>query len=151
MNFGLVFRSADIRCASCLGCLPNFTSVPRDQEDLERAKACQVALAGLLEWKIEPRTLTDLEDGWKENFLDICADRELLPPAEKNDAHIVAETAVAEIPILVTSDGPLLNADASELNIGLADSGLHGVQILNARTLGAPRPSKTIRSSSPPG
>ena len=51
----------------------------------------------------------------------------------------------SEIPILVTSDGPLLKVDTKELNIALADGGLHGVQIMSARLLGAPRPQPTKR------
>src|SRR5438309_1823725 len=81
----------------------------------------------LRNWKIDVRKLEDFEERWKANFLDICAERRLLPPKEKNDAHIIAETAVARIPILVTSDGPLLKVDTKELNIALADGGLHGV------------------------
>src|SRR2546428_447885 len=114
-----------------------------DSEDPDLARACKTVLQNLGNWKIEVRKLEDLEERWKANFLDICAERRLLPPKEKNDAHIIAETAVARIPILVTSDGPLLRVDTKELNIALADGGLHGVQIMGARLLGAPRPQPT--------
>jgi hypothetical protein len=51
----------------------------------------------------------------------------LLPPGEVNDGLILAETSLAEIPILVTSDQHLLSIDEAQLRIAFADADLFQV------------------------
>lgn len=109
-------------------------------DDLRRS--CEIALRSLLNWNIVPFTLDDLKKAWTKNFLNIAEERRLFPPLEKSDAIIVAETAVEGIPILVTSDRFLLRVHADDLSVALADAGLHGVQIMSARKLGASRQSR---------
>ena len=65
---------------------------------------------------------------------------------EINDLHILAKTAIANIPALVTSDGPLLNADLVGLQIAFQDAGLPNV------SAGSPWPhdSSTPLEARPP-
>ena len=90
-------------------------------------RATEIALLSILEWGLTPIVLRDVEKSWKTNFIEIALEAHLLPPKEINDLHILAETAIANIPALVTSDGPLLNADLVGLQIAFQDAGLPNV------------------------
>ena len=50
--------------------------------------------------------------------------RGILPNGEVNDARILADTAIAEIPMLVTSDVGILEADQIALSLAFEDAGL---------------------------
>ena len=51
-------------------------------------------------------------------------DRRILPAGEVNDARILADTAIAHIPMIVTSDKGLLEADQIALSLAFEDAGL---------------------------
>ncbi len=53
-------------------------------------------------------------------------DRKILPEGEVNDARILA-TAIAEIPMLVTSDAGILEADQIALSLAFEDACLRVV------------------------
>jgi hypothetical protein len=90
----------------------------------EEQRAAQIALLSYLDWGLTPILLKDIQKTWKANFISIAQDRKLLPPKEIDDLHILAETSIAEIPALVTSDGPLLRVDRKELQLAFQDAGL---------------------------
>jgi hypothetical protein len=94
--------------------------------DAER-RAAEIALLSMLDWGLTPIVLRDVEKSWKKNFIEIAQEAQLLPPKEINDLHVLAETAIANIPALVTSDGPLLKVDRVGLQIALQDAGLPNV------------------------
>ena len=58
-----------------------------------------------------------------------------LPEGELNDGLIVAETALANVPVLVTSDRHLLDIDPQHLSACLADSDLPRVEIAHPKDL----------------
>lgn len=58
-----------------------------------------------------------------------------LPPEEINDGIILAETALAEIPLLVTSDQHLLGIDEVDLLVALQASDLPFVKPVHPRLL----------------
>jgi hypothetical protein len=55
---------------------------------------------------------------------NLLFDLSLLPPDEFNDGLILAETALAEIPILVTSDKHLLDIDETALRLTFDEADL---------------------------
>ena len=73
--------------------------------------------------------------GSKKNFISIAQNANLLPAKEINDLHILAETAIKEIPALVTSDGPLLNVDRVALQLVFQNAGLPGVTPVHPRRM----------------
>ena len=58
-----------------------------------------------------------------------------LPPTEINDGIILAETALAEIPLLITRDKHLLNIDEVILLVCLQDSDLAPVKPVHPHLL----------------
>ena len=64
--------------------------------------------------------------------------RQLLPPDEQNDGRILAESSLAQIPILATRDHHLLDIDQDSLGLAFSDTGLpivrpaHPVDLLRA-------------------
>lgn len=60
---------------------------------------------------------------------------ELLPEGEFNDGVILAETSLAYIPALVTSDGDLLDIEAARLKVCFDEADLSPVQIFHPQPL----------------
>lgn len=87
----------------------------------------------MLDWGLTPIVLKDVEKSWKKNFIAIAQDAQLLPAREINDLHILAETAIANIPALVTSDAALLDVDLVGLQIACQDAGLANVSPVHPR------------------
>ena len=73
------------------------------------------ALQNLREWGIEPYDLKSVGHGITEQFARRLIHKRLLPDDELNDGLILAETALAHIPVLATSDKHLLDIEAREL------------------------------------
>ena len=96
-------------------------SVNGNAEQRERSAA---ALDHLILWGITPIILTDVEKRYRKNFMGFVEDRQVLPKGEVNDARILADTAIAHIPMLVTSDRGILDADQIELSLAFEDAGL---------------------------
>ena len=100
----------------------------------ERALA-QRAVAQAAKWGIQPFDLSDVERTIAERFAARLLDRGLLPEEEFNDALILAETSVAGIPLLVTSDRHLLDVDADALALALNDADLSPVHPVHPKAL----------------
>jgi len=99
-------------------------------------KVATTALTALrVRWGIEPVALSDLEHSIAVAFAEICLERRLLPPEERNDAVILAEAAVREIPFLITSDSHLLDIDREMLAVLSQAQDLSVVSILNPKSI----------------
>lgn len=103
-------------------------------DDQERDRAGK-ALDSLILWDIAPMILTDVEKKYRANFMTFVEDRSILPAGERNDARILAETAIAQIPMLITSDRGILEADGVALAMAFEDAGLHQVRFASPRAL----------------
>ena len=90
-----------------------------------------IALRSMLGWGAAPIVLTDLQKSYKKNFIDIAEKARLLPPREKNDLQILAETAIKNIPAFVTSDRALLDVDHVKLQLAFQNAGLASVMIVH--------------------
>ena len=97
------------------------------------------ALNNLLSWKILPYELDDFNRRMAKRFSRLIRDRGLLPDAEENDGKILGEAAVKGIPLLVTSDGHILEMDREQLRVAFVDCGL--------TTAVAPFPPRSILSA----
>ena len=100
----------------------------------ERALA-QKAVAQAAGWGIRPFDLSDVERAIAERFAVRLLDRGLLPEEEFNDALILAECALAGIPLLVTSDRHLLDVDADALALTFNDADLAPVHPVHPKAL----------------
>lgn len=94
--------------------------------DTQRERASK-ALDSLLEWEITPAILTDIEKEYRKNFMAYVEARKILPRNEINDARILADSGIARLPVLVTSDKGLLNTDQVALSLAFEDAGLCAV------------------------
>ena len=81
----------------------------------EEKRLALAALQNLRAWGIVPFDLAAVGHGITEQFARRLHELELLPEAELNDGLILAETGLAEIPVLVSSDKHLLDIEADEL------------------------------------
>jgi len=93
------------------------------------------ALTKILSWKIRPFDLKAVEHGIAEQFCLRLHRKGLLPVEEINDGLILAETALAEIPVLVPSDRHLLDIEESQLRLCFDDADLPMVSCFHPRRL----------------
>jgi hypothetical protein len=61
---------------------------------------------------------------------------EFFQQKEVNDARILADCGIAEIPLLVTSDPHILDADPNALSLAFQDAGLSKVSAADPARLG---------------
>lgn len=81
----------------------------------EEQKLALQALINLRGWGIIPYDLAAVGHGITEQFARRLHELKLLPEAELNDGLILAETGLAGIPLLVSSNRHLLDIEADEL------------------------------------
>ncbi len=88
------------------------------------------ALAMMEDWCIrELPELSDLEDQKVEAFSRALRKLGYIPDSERNDGRIIAETAVAGIPVLVSADAHLADIPRNVLVFKLHEFGLPPVLI----------------------
>lgn len=93
----------------------------------EKQQLALTALQSLLSWGIHPYDLKAVGHGITQSFAAYLIRKRFLPESEFNDGLILAETALAEIPILATSDKHLLDIDESDLKLAFDDQHLFQV------------------------
>jgi len=93
------------------------------------------ALLHLHEWRIIPFDLAAVGHGITASFAHRLIQGGLLPPDELNDGLILAETSLAEIPILVTSDKHLLDIQDAALQVAFANADLFPVNPCHPKAL----------------
>jgi predicted nucleic acid-binding protein len=103
--------------------------------DREERRLASVSLAKLSTWEFRPFTLSDIQTDLAKRFARRLLERGLLPEEELNDACILAESAVAEIPVVVSSDKHLLDVDQDVLRDLCDDADLTVTFPLNPRRL----------------
>src|SRR5437879_5705081 len=93
------------------------------------------ALAQLLDWQIFPLGLSSLDVGIVEAFAKNLIYSRLLPPEEYNDSLILAESSLAAIPVLVSSDHHLLDIPEDRLLVCFNDADLSPVRVAHPKGL----------------
>ena len=94
-----------------------------------------VALQKMRGWKCQPLTLSSTELTIAVRFAVRLMDGGLIPETEQNDGKILAQTSLAGIPLLVTSDKHLLNIDEDALLLTFNDADLTSVHPVHPKRL----------------
>lgn len=93
------------------------------------------ALANMRQWQIFPYDLKSVGHGITEVDARKLISSGLIPEDEFNDGLILIETALACIPILVTSDKHLLGINPASLVKALGDFDLPAVTVLHPKAM----------------
>jgi hypothetical protein len=93
------------------------------------------ALQQMRSWNLSPFDLKSVGHAITEQFSAKLLRAGLLPEGEFNDGLILAETALAGIPVLATSDADLLDIEEVELRVQFEDADLSAVQICHPKLL----------------
>ena len=96
------------------------TKAQYDPSPRKRADA-RKALASIATWKILTLELTDLQSTFARLTADKLLDRGVVLAEERNDALILAEAAVLDCQLLITSDSDLRAADPARLALVLRE------------------------------
>ncbi len=95
----------------------------------------RTALTHLKQWGIRPFDLDSAAEAICEQFVRGLLRQSLIPEGEFNDGLILAETSLAEIPLVVTSDKHLLNIDEDALLLAFNEADLWPVRPVHPRRL----------------
>jgi hypothetical protein len=95
----------------------------------------RTALTRLLQWGIRPFDLDSTAEAIGGQFVRGLLQQRLLPEDEFNDGLILAETSLAKIPLLVTSDKHLLNIDEDALLLAFNEADLSPVHPVHPKRL----------------
>jgi len=98
-------------------------------------KIADTALEKLTVWKCQPFTLSSTDLAIATRFATRLMDLSLIPETEQNDGKILAQTSLAKIPLLVTSDKHLLDIDEDALMLAFNDADLLPVHPSHPRRL----------------
>jgi hypothetical protein len=88
------------------------------------------ALQSLVPWGFEPLDLQPVGHGIVERIGDEIRSRGLIPNKERNDSFIIAEAALCECDILISSDSQVYGIDQRDLHTLLNDFHVKPVAIL---------------------
>jgi hypothetical protein len=95
----------------------------------------RIGLTCLKQWDIRPFDLDSAAEVISGQFARTLLRQRLIPEDEFNDGLILAETSLAEIPLLVTSDQHLLNIDEDALQLAFNDADLSPTRPVHPRRL----------------
>ncbi len=93
------------------------------------------ALQKMRSWGIEPFNLKPVGHGITGQFCERLHQKGYLPEEEQNDGFILAETGLAEIPVLISRDGHLLNIDPQILAAEMQAADLAVVHVTHPQTV----------------
>jgi hypothetical protein len=93
-------------------------------EGAPQQELANVALEKMSLWKCRPFTLSSTQLSIAVRFAARLMDSSLIPGTEQNDGKILAQTSLAKIPLLVTSDKHLLDVDEDSLLLSFNDADL---------------------------
>ncbi len=91
-------------------------------------RLAEIAFANIETWRLTPFDLPEVQRAVAQNFARHLQHRRLIPDDEFHDGLILAETALAEIPILATSDRHLLEIEEDALLLAFDESDLAPVR-----------------------
>ena len=107
----------------------------RHEGDHDERSLASASLTKLSAWDIRPFVLTGIQADLADQFAHKLLQRDVLPEQELNDAAILAESAVAGIPVVVSSDKHLVDIDHDVLRDLCNDADLAPVFPLSPRRL----------------
>jgi hypothetical protein len=95
----------------------------------------RIALIHLRQWGIRPFDMDSAAEAVCEQFVRGLLRKRLIPEGEFNDGLILAETSLADIPLLVTSDKHLLDLDEDGLLLAFNEAELPPVHPVHPKRL----------------
>ena len=98
-------------------------------------KLAQSASSKIEDWRLTPFDLPDVHHEIAEQFARRLQRQRLIPEDEFHDGLILAETSLAGIPFLVTSDKHLLDIDEDALLIAFNEADLPSVHTVHPKRL----------------
>jgi hypothetical protein len=104
-------------------------------DSVEDRELARTALICLLQWEIRPFDLDSTAEAICEQFVRGLLRQRLLPEDEFNDGLILAESSLAKIPLLVTSDKHLLDIDENSLLLAFNEADLPPVRPVHPKNL----------------
>jgi predicted nucleic acid-binding protein len=104
-------------------------------KEAPQREIANAALKNIGVWKCQPFTLSSTQLAIAIRFATRLMDDALIPETEQNDGKILAQTSLAEIPLLVTSDKHLLNIDDDALLLAFNEAELPPVHPVHPKRL----------------
>lgn len=95
----------------------------------EKALASQAVQKAISEWKFTPRDLSDDADDLARKAAKELIHADILPSTEFNDALLVCQAAIEDVPCILSNDAHLKGCDQDRLQGVLQDRGLPPVII----------------------
>jgi hypothetical protein len=118
-DFAHEFREAFTRLGYGLFIPPTalheLNTIRQGGGNLRERELATKSLASLRAWSIQPFDLDSSGEAIAHRFVQRLLRQRLIPEDEFNDGMILAETSLAQIPLLVTSDRHLLDIDEDAL------------------------------------
>jgi hypothetical protein len=106
-----------------------------DGDSEAERELARTGLTHLKQWGIRPFDLDSAAEAICEQFVRGLLRKHLIPEDEFNDGLILAETSLAEIPVLVTSDRHLLDIDEDALLLAFNEADLLPVRPVHPKRL----------------
>jgi len=104
-------------------------------KDAPQQDLASVALEKIGVWKCQPFALSSTELTIAMRFAGRLIEAALIPDSEQNDGKILAQTSLARIPLLVTSDKHLLDVDEDALLLAFNEADLLPVHPVHPKRL----------------
>ncbi|MGA2658504.1 MAG: hypothetical protein ABSH34_13450 [Verrucomicrobiota bacterium] len=104
-----------------------------DRSDERKRSLARKALSGIVKWGLIACPMKPVWEDIAVRFSERLRERGLLPPDEKHDGEILAETSLMGVPVLVTRDGHLLDIDETSLVVAFQEADLVPVQTVHPR------------------
>lgn len=95
----------------------------------QKALANQAVQKAITDWKFTPRDLSDDADDFARKAAEDLIHEDILPATEFNDALLVCQAAVEDVPCILSNDAHLKDCDQDRLQGILQDRGLPSVII----------------------
>jgi hypothetical protein len=111
-----------------LGFFASLDHLPQHQD-------ANVALEKLIAWKCAPLTLSSTQLAIASRFAARLIESGVIPENEQNDGKILGQTSLAKIPLLVSSDKHLLDADEDSLLLAFNEADLLPVHPAHPKNL----------------
>jgi hypothetical protein len=102
-------------------------------DDPSKLKIAESALLSIPKFGLLPFEMRSVGEDITANFYRLLTSRGLLPFEEKNDAEILTETSLHNLPILATRDAHLLGIDEDDLALVFNEADLDIVKIVHPR------------------
>ncbi len=145
-NVLLDLAHEDEACWDCMDAMKRRRELPRlvvlptvlqelahlsERGETKKARSLAVsALQSLLAWGFEPLDLQPVGHGIVERIGDEIRSSGLLPAAERNDSYLIAEAALCDCDILISSDRQVYGVDQPALRVLLEGFHVKPVAIL---------------------